>query len=92
MKGHFEVVIRERFVRNLVCPVCSLPDIDNSEQTETHFQFLLLMVREKPEILLPSSIHRFDRFYYFVFVSNEILQNNPGSVVLHGKQTRTFFS
>jgi len=41
---HFEVVIRERYVRNMVCPVCGQPDIDNSPQTDTHFQLLSIMV------------------------------------------------
>ena len=41
---HFEIVVRERYVRNMVCPVCGQPDIDNSQQTDTHFQLLSIMV------------------------------------------------
>jgi len=44
LQHHFEIVIRERYVRNMVCPVCSQPDIDNSQQTDTHFQLLSIMV------------------------------------------------
>lgn len=44
IRGHFEVVIRERFIRNMVCPACSQPDIDNSEQTDAYFDVLLIMV------------------------------------------------
>jgi len=28
----------------MVCPVCFQPDIDNSQQTDTHFQLLSIMV------------------------------------------------
>ena len=44
LQHHFEIVIRERYVRNMVCPVCSQLDIDNSPQTDTHFQLLSIMV------------------------------------------------
>ena len=44
MQEYFEVVIRERPVRDLVCPVCLQPDIQDPEHSQQHFQFLDLLV------------------------------------------------
>jgi hypothetical protein len=59
IRGHFEVLIRERYIRNMVCPVCGLPDIDNSGQTDAYFDILLLMVSIiiKAKIDLRSAVH-----------------------------------
>ena len=47
LQTYFSVQIRERHVKNLVCPVCQQPEIDhvdNPDTTASHFQFLDLMV------------------------------------------------
>jgi len=62
---HFEIVIRERYVRNMVCPVCSQPDIDNSPQTDMHFQLLSIMVDIFCYFLCDS--FRMSRSYFFAY-------------------------
>ena len=44
LRSYFTEQIRTRHVKNLVCPACDQPDIDNHETVEVHFQFLDLMV------------------------------------------------
>jgi hypothetical protein len=52
LRGHFDVIVKERYVRNMTCPICSQPDIDNSPQTDVYFQLLLIMLQD----LLPTEV------------------------------------
>ena len=40
VKGYFEVQVRERHVRDLVCPACQLPDLSDETQADSYFTFL----------------------------------------------------
>lgn len=44
VKRHFEIVIREKYVRDMVCPKCQLPEIDRVG-ADLHFQFLSILLR-----------------------------------------------
>ena len=44
---HLDITIRERNIRDLVCPVCMLPDVDiDEEATLTHFNHLDKVIKE----------------------------------------------
>jgi len=44
MIQHFELGIREKHVRDLVCPCCGEPNLADTEQAENYFPLLELMV------------------------------------------------
>ncbi|KAK3086203.1 hypothetical protein FSP39_015157 [Pinctada imbricata] len=44
MKSYFEINIREKHVRNLCCPICQLPDMENVNQASDYFTFLTMLL------------------------------------------------
>lgn len=44
VKENFEIMIRERHVRNMNCPMCSLPDMENIDEASDYLAFLTLLV------------------------------------------------
>ncbi|OWF56472.1 uncharacterized protein LOC110446780 [Mizuhopecten yessoensis] len=45
MRGYFEVCIREKHVRNLCCPLCSQPDMEDSEMATNYLTFLTMLLQ-----------------------------------------------
>ncbi|XP_033753784.1 LOW QUALITY PROTEIN: E3 ubiquitin-protein ligase RNF31-like [Pecten maximus] len=45
MKGYFEVCIREKHVRNLNCPLCNQPDMEDSETATNYLTFLTMLLQ-----------------------------------------------
>jgi len=41
---HFTVAVRDRHIRDMVCPVCGEPDINESEQLDSYFSTLDIQV------------------------------------------------
>ncbi len=46
VKGYFEVQVKERHAREMVCPVCAKPDLQDELQVDTHFTFISLLVSD----------------------------------------------
>lgn len=44
MKNYFELNIREKHVRNLCCPICQHPNMDNTEAANEYLAFLTMLV------------------------------------------------
>ena len=44
MTGHFQVVITERHVKNLCCPNCQEPNIDDVTKETIYLEFLAVQV------------------------------------------------
>lgn len=44
MKNYFELNIREKHVRNLCCPICQHPNMDNTEAANEYLSFLTMLV------------------------------------------------
>ncbi|XP_062593006.1 uncharacterized protein LOC134254512 isoform X1 [Saccostrea cucullata] len=44
MKSYFELNIREKHVRNLCCPICQHPNMDNKEEADEYLGFLTMLL------------------------------------------------
>ena len=44
LKNHFSIVIKEKTVKHLVCPLCSEPSMDDQQAADLHFQMLSAIV------------------------------------------------
>lgn len=44
MKNYFELNIREKHVRNLCCPICQHPNMDNTEAANEYLSFLTMLL------------------------------------------------
>ena len=44
LKQNFEVAIREKYVRNWVCPICQAPNLEDEAAAQSYFEFLQLLV------------------------------------------------
>ncbi|KAI0211252.1 E3 ubiquitin-protein ligase RNF31 [Lamellibrachia satsuma] len=42
---YLELYVREKLIKEFVCPVCDEPDTENIDLAETHFEFLDMMIR-----------------------------------------------
>ncbi|XP_059156030.1 E3 ubiquitin-protein ligase lubel-like isoform X2 [Physella acuta] len=51
--GNFEIAIREKHVHHWTCPLCSLPDLNDTDVASDYLQFLTLLLRPfiDPELL-----------------------------------------
>ena len=56
MKNYFELNIREKHVRNLCCPICQHPNMDNTEAANEYLAFLTMLVSGR---LLLSCLHKY---------------------------------
>lgn len=45
VRENFEIMIRERHVRNMNCPMCSLPDMENIDAASDYLSFLTLLLQ-----------------------------------------------
>uniref|UniRef100_A0A3P8W8T6 Ring finger protein 31 n=1 Tax=Cynoglossus semilaevis TaxID=244447 RepID=A0A3P8W8T6_CYNSE len=43
---HFTIAVRDKHIRDMVCPVCSEPDINDPEQLDSYFSTLDIQLRE----------------------------------------------
>lgn len=43
---HFTIVVRDKHIRDMVCPVCWEPDINDPEHLNSYFSTLDIQVRE----------------------------------------------
>uniref|UniRef100_A0A673CQV2 E3 ubiquitin-protein ligase RNF31-like n=1 Tax=Sphaeramia orbicularis TaxID=375764 RepID=A0A673CQV2_9TELE len=43
---HFTVAVRDKHIRDMVCPVCSEPDINDQEQLDSYFSTLDIQLRD----------------------------------------------
>uniref|UniRef100_UPI003AAF2CF6 E3 ubiquitin-protein ligase RNF31-like n=1 Tax=Centroberyx gerrardi TaxID=166262 RepID=UPI003AAF2CF6 len=43
---HFTVAVRDKHIRDMVCPVCAGPDINDSEQLDSYFSTLDIQLRD----------------------------------------------
>lgn len=48
---HFTIAVRDRHIRDMVCPVCCEPDINDQEQLDSYFSTLDIQVKVHPGIL-----------------------------------------
>lgn len=42
---HFTIAVRDRHIRDMVCPVCCEPDINDQEQLDSYFSTLDIQVK-----------------------------------------------
>ncbi|KAG9278422.1 E3 ubiquitin-protein ligase RNF31 isoform X1 [Astyanax mexicanus] len=51
-KQHFTIAVRDKHIRDMVCPVCWEPDINNPEHLNSYFSTLDIQLREcvEPEV------------------------------------------
>ncbi|KAI5093130.1 E3 ubiquitin-protein ligase RNF31 [Silurus meridionalis] len=51
-KQHFTIAVRDKHIRDMVCPVCSEPDINDPEHLNSYFSTLDIQLREclEPEV------------------------------------------
>ncbi|KAM7369634.1 hypothetical protein PAMP_010940 [Pampus punctatissimus] len=45
-RQHFTIAVRDRHIRDMVCPVCSDPDINDPEQLDSYFSTLDIQLRD----------------------------------------------
>uniref|UniRef100_H3CTG2 Ring finger protein 31 n=1 Tax=Tetraodon nigroviridis TaxID=99883 RepID=H3CTG2_TETNG len=45
-RTHFTITVRDRHIRDMVCPVCSEPDINDQEQLDSYFSTLDIQLRD----------------------------------------------
>lgn len=48
---HFTIAVRDRHIRDMVCPVCCEPDINDQEQLDSYFSTLDIQVKVHPGML-----------------------------------------
>lgn len=53
---NFEVAVREKHVRNWVCPLCDAPQLQDEKIASEYFEFLSLQVRRNVEWLFVKSL------------------------------------
>lgn len=46
---HFTVAVRDKHIRDMVCPVCREPDINDPEQLDSYFSTLAIQVHTHTE-------------------------------------------
>uniref|UniRef100_A0A3P8SIA2 Uncharacterized protein n=1 Tax=Amphiprion percula TaxID=161767 RepID=A0A3P8SIA2_AMPPE len=45
-RQHFTIAVRDKHIRDMVCPVCSEPDINDPEQLDSYFSTLDIQLRD----------------------------------------------
>ncbi|XP_056289401.1 E3 ubiquitin-protein ligase RNF31-like isoform X2 [Pseudoliparis swirei] len=55
---HFTVAVRDRHIRDMVCPVCGEPDINESEQLDSYFSTLDIQLRNCLEADVYELFHK----------------------------------
>ncbi len=53
---HFTIAVRDKHIRDMVCPICGEPDINDQEQLDSYFSTLDIQVQRErdgePEALI----------------------------------------
>ncbi|XP_056155351.1 E3 ubiquitin-protein ligase RNF31 [Lampris incognitus] len=55
---HFTVAVRDKHIRDMVCPVCSGPDINDPEQLDSYFSTLDIQLRDCLELDVYELFHK----------------------------------
>nr|CBN82184.1 RING finger protein 31 [Dicentrarchus labrax] len=55
---HFTIAIRDKHIRDMVCPVCSGPDINDPEQLDSYFSTLDIQLRDCLETDVYNLYHK----------------------------------
>lgn len=48
-RQHFTIAVRDKHIRDMVCPACSEPDINDPEQLDSYFSTLDIQVNWEGE-------------------------------------------
>ncbi|XP_041824210.1 E3 ubiquitin-protein ligase RNF31-like [Melanotaenia boesemani] len=57
-RQHFTVAVRDKHIRDMVCPVCSEPDINDPEQLDSYFSTLDIQLRDCLELEVYELFHK----------------------------------
>uniref|UniRef100_UPI0037E93FC8 E3 ubiquitin-protein ligase RNF31-like n=1 Tax=Semicossyphus pulcher TaxID=241346 RepID=UPI0037E93FC8 len=57
-RQHFTIAVRDRHIRDMVCPVCSGPDINDPEQMDSYFSTLDIQLRGCLELDVYDLFHK----------------------------------
>ncbi|XP_017269594.1 E3 ubiquitin-protein ligase RNF31 isoform X2 [Kryptolebias marmoratus] len=57
-RAHFTIAIRDKHIRDMVCPVCSEPDINDPEQLDSYFSTLDIQLRDCLETEVYDLFHK----------------------------------
>uniref|UniRef100_A0A3Q3W0N2 RING-type domain-containing protein n=1 Tax=Mola mola TaxID=94237 RepID=A0A3Q3W0N2_MOLML len=55
---HFNITVRDRHIRDMVCPVCCEPDINDQEQLDSYFSTLDIQLRDCLETDVYELFHK----------------------------------
>ncbi|KAG7231308.1 hypothetical protein INR49_012148 [Caranx melampygus] len=55
---HFTIAVRDKHIRDMVCPVCSEPDINDPEQLDSYFSTLDIQLRDCLETEVYELFHK----------------------------------
>ncbi|CAK6969248.1 E3 ubiquitin-protein ligase RNF31-like isoform X1 [Scomber scombrus] len=55
---HFTIAVRDKHIRDMVCPVCGEPDINDPEQLDSYFSTLDIQLRECLELDVYDLFHK----------------------------------
>lgn len=55
---HFTIAVRDKHIRDMVCPVCSEPDINDPEQLDSYFSTLDIQLRDCLEADVYELFHK----------------------------------
>ncbi|XP_037549700.1 E3 ubiquitin-protein ligase RNF31 [Nematolebias whitei] len=57
-RDHFTIAIRDKHIRDMVCPVCGEPDINDPEQLDSYFSTLDIQLRDCLEMDVYDLFHK----------------------------------
>ncbi|KAF7647967.1 hypothetical protein LDENG_00163850 [Lucifuga dentata] len=57
-RQHFTIAVRDKHIRDMVCPVCSGPDINDPEQLDSYFSTLDIQLRDCLELDVYDLYHK----------------------------------
>ncbi|XP_029002347.1 E3 ubiquitin-protein ligase RNF31-like isoform X1 [Betta splendens] len=55
---HFTIAVRDKHIRDMVCPVCGEPDINDPEQLDSYFSTLDIQLRDCLELEVYDLFHK----------------------------------
>ncbi|XP_068200092.1 E3 ubiquitin-protein ligase RNF31 [Antennarius striatus] len=55
---HFTITVRDKHIRDMVCPICSEPDINDQEQLDSYFSTLDIQLRDCLEVDVYELFHK----------------------------------
>ncbi|XP_035985685.1 E3 ubiquitin-protein ligase RNF31 [Fundulus heteroclitus] len=57
-RQHFTIAVRDKHIRDMVCPACSEPDINDPEQLDSYFSTLDIQLRDCLELEVYDLFHK----------------------------------